>query len=1647
MDVFFIDTEITTDTKIIKKVGYWYPPADLEGVTTSLTEVRDKIAQVNPRYIAGHNFLSHDAKYLRETKVYPALRGRFIIDTMLVSMLLFPNKSTHKITKPYKTDINIENCPLQDCQQTEALLRCCLERFATFSVPVGQALALLLRETVEYRGFFNYLKLLNVPNTAVDLADLFADKVTADHDEIAVLLEQNPIEMAILLVFLHCPTEADPAAISRVILHRFPRTQAILEQLQRRDFTAQDLQTFAQNEFGMARFEFRNFNKRDGAGLWGKKQLSQEEIVQAALQNKSLLAILPTGGGKTITFQIPALIKAQSYKGLTVVISPLQALMKDQINSFREKNQNFKVVAISGFLSSVERLNAIEEVKNGIVDILYIAPEMLRTNSIFKALQSRYIERFVIDEAHCISAWGHDFRHDYHYIPHFIKDLQKKSHQKDIAVSCFTATAKPEVLDEIKKVFMDKLDLPLEEFYASAQRDNLAYRAIKADDDNDKYQKLVEILLENGNKPTIIYLPQNARQCRELSEQLVAEDRLLDLGLEIEPFYAAIDEQIENGEREGRNKSQILADFIDNKINIVVATTAFGMGIDKPDIKTVIHYEVSDSLESYLQESGRGGRGGRSESIEANCIVLFSTKDFNRMFDNLNRTKVEASEIQRIVQVIRRHKINPAIMSVKQIADAVGIDTADSSVDYRVLVNTAILELEQHDIIRRERNSTKIYATAVRGNTKNTNQMEFIQQKLANYKRSNSKLYEPMIRIMGAVIGRSKTDPIELDDLSDNLGLERDDVHHALEELAKNELIDMGNDISVYIKKTIESKLKKHFKIENRLVEHISNLPDYQNEIDLRALGDDILDKEVTGNPIRYFKKTLQSFTHLARVYKQNFSVHFRQEFAYFKEKEDIKTLIGLVKFRQKIGTAIVQYLLQQGEGEVEFASTQLKIHLEVKFNLEEKLQQFTTNSFHHILVYLSDVLRADFQLRKGRLIYHTSLVLQKKEAISQPTPYQVRAHYNHSLKSYYQRKIQAIHILIEFYRRLLNLGWAESKEYITHYFSLPYQQFITDYKFDKKMIALSVTRERYSEILTDLNDEQKKVFEDKKTRAILVIAGPGSGKTKTLVHKIASLITIENQKPEYFLMLTHGRVAANEFRQRLVKLVGNLGHQVQIMTFHAYALLLLGKRLSDNLNIGDVIGIATQRIKTGKITPPAKSILVLDEYQDVSEKTFNLIMALWDKMPRDKKIIAVGDDDQCINNFNGSDRADTRFMQEFGNRFATQIDEASESVRDNSFKQYNLLTNYRSKQNIVGIANQFATTLPNRIKNAPLIAHEKQDGLIKIVQHRDSKNMVASMAQDIIDDESDNIAVLCQTNEEVMAIYSIVKAAGVQAKYLTTQDGFRLGDLQELQFFAQQWQEHGYNAADYKLNQRFANSRHYRLAKSVIDRFLNFESHSGKQASGQFTQYLKEIEFDEFEQTKAKVIVSTMHKAKGKEFSSVYALIKNNLLGDDYTKRLVYVAMTRAKNKLYLHTERQCLAQIESYADEVTVAQHQPYQNYPIVLTMSLKDLHLSNDDALKGIKANGAMAGDKVEIYHQKVAGRDKFILRKNGQLIGVLSQPDAKNERLGAKILNLKDKGYSLNKTAEIEYMVKWYDKKQDKKQDKFYLQALCQIFMQK
>lgn len=306
---------------------------------------------------------------------------------------------------------------------------------------------------------------------AAFIHEVYAGRICA-HATVGDWVARRPAELAYALSLIHV---GDRHSITPPwVLRNFPQVEALLTSLRSKPcggcaYCDEALDV----RLGLKRiFHFDAFRTYDGAPL-------QEQAARAAVEGRSLLAVFPTGGGKSVTFQVPALLAGEACRSLTVVISPLQSLMKDQVDNL-ERKMITDAVTINGALDPIARARAFERVASGAASLLYLSPESLRSPSVERLLLGRRIERFVIDEAHCFSAWGQDFRVDYLYIGAFIKKLcQLKQLETPIPVSCFTATAKQRVVEDIQDYFRDHLGLEMVLFRAQTSRKNLQYQVLE----------------------------------------------------------------------------------------------------------------------------------------------------------------------------------------------------------------------------------------------------------------------------------------------------------------------------------------------------------------------------------------------------------------------------------------------------------------------------------------------------------------------------------------------------------------------------------------------------------------------------------------------------------------------------------------------------------------------------------------------------------------------------------------------------------------------------------------------------------------------------------------------------------------------------------------------------------------------------------------------------------------------------------------------------------------------------------------------------------------------------------------------------------------------------------------------------------------
>lgn len=336
----------------------------------------------------------------------------------------------------------------------------------------------------------------------------------------------------------------------------------------------------------------------------------QEQVIETVLQGNDAFVIMPTGGGKSMCYQLPALM----LEGTAIVVSPLIALMKNQVDAIRGHHEEDSIAHfLNSSLSKAEAVQVREDVSTGLTKLLYVAPESLTKEDNVNFLKSVRISFFAVDEAHCISEWGHDFRPEY-------RRIRKIAHQiANVPIIALTATATPKVQADIQKN-LDMKDARL--FKASFNRDNLFYEIRPK---KDALKQIVRHAKQNVGKSGIIYC-LSRKKVEQISEVLRVN------GIKALGYHAGMD---------AHQRSRIQDQFLMQDVDIIVATIAFGMGIDKPDVRFVIHYDMPKSLESYYQETGRAGRDGG----EGRCIAFYSHRDIEKLEKFLQGKPLAEQEI------------------------------------------------------------------------------------------------------------------------------------------------------------------------------------------------------------------------------------------------------------------------------------------------------------------------------------------------------------------------------------------------------------------------------------------------------------------------------------------------------------------------------------------------------------------------------------------------------------------------------------------------------------------------------------------------------------------------------------------------------------------------------------------------------------------------------------------------------------------------------------------------------------------------------------------------------------------------------------------------------------------------------------------
>lgn len=1584
--LLFLDLEVTPNGKRLLDAGAVFGSGEWHSAKLNeLLPWLDKAAVVT-----GHNLLRHDAPFLQARLGEDAMKGKPLLDTLGWSALLYADKPYHKLVKGYQLhDEDAGSDPLSDAKLCKRLLEELLGRFMQLDDGLKRVYRGLLHDKPGYGPLFQVAghateDPYHTVATAIStrFGGHYCAKSNMDH-----MVRAHPVELAHALALI--ATVEDASVLPPWVVHALPVAQDLLHTLR---FTycgstacaycneRLDPRKALQAHFNYA--EFRRFEGDADPGI-------QEQAVRAALEGRSLLTVFPTGGGKSLTFQLPALMQGELTRSLTVVISPLVSLMKDQVEVLEDRFQNVQAAHLSGLLSPLERTEVLERVEHGGIHLLYIAPETLRNPTLTRLLQRRHIARFVIDEAHCFSAWGHDFRVDYLYIAPFLKQLQEdKQLSRPIPISCFTATAKPQVIDDIRRYFKEGLGLELASFISHARRENLRYEVIPlADADAETRKRALLKLVHECERPAIVYASRTKR-VEELRSILEAS------GLSARAYHGKMK----------REEKQINQDaFMKGEAEVMVATNAFGMGVDKEDVRTVVHYNISSSLESYVQEAGRAGR---KKEIEARCCILYHESDLGGHFQLLNRSKLNQQEIDQVWRALKRlTKFRDKVSkSALELATAAGWDTEIKDLNNRVTASLAALE--DRGYVQRTLNSPRVFATGLM-----EKDLEAALGKVRAATTLTEKQQEDCARVLQRII---KSDETRVDALAEQLGMPLKQVLSTIQHLRELHVLNDAQDISAFVdlrpRAGSRSRFERITATEKALV---GLLPSGAEVISLRTLNQALIDQGIDAQMnevltlLRYWKR--RGFVRTRRVARTDHSYRI-------EPRTEPAEILRDIERRHQIALGALDHLIELSADQVS-DDTEKEEQL-VEFSLLGMQQALASGLFaEHVdgqaiqraLLFLNEA--RVIQLEDGFMVIYQRLNVER---INKDNRKRYTAEDYGHLRLHYQNRVEQIHMVGEYARQRTRSAQA-ALAYVDDYFKLDHKSFLRKYFHDRRAeITRSVTRERFAQLIGDLDTTQAAVVADSAPR-ILVVAGPGSGKTRVLVHKVANLLLLEDVKPEQFLMLTFSKAAALEFRTRVHDLVPEYRGLISITTFHGFCFDLLGQ-LGDLDKSETIITRAIQAIEQKEVDLSSianKSVIVLDEFQDVDAEQWRLIQVIA-KVAEDPRIIAVGDDDQIIYRWRG---ASPEYMASFRAHY-----KASE---------HSLLTNYRSKVSLVQLTDHLAEGIRHRMKSGkPMEAKDTTNGIQRVVEYGGGFHL-----QGLVDDVRaqhypGTTAVLTRTNEQAILAAAMLQRQGIRARHVGGSDDFQLSRLRELRAFDKMLSEAhpgvGIIPKDVwvgvrkRFLERLSANKHRSDLTDVIARFE--QDAQGQFDPGEWSAYLREIRIGDVAQAKGDtVFVSTMHKVKGREFTNVFVHLDEFPFHDEDELRLLYVACTRAMERLSIHTNSPFFPSYSAspIARETRNRRHPMPDRLDYVLNMREVDLGSCwySSDRIKRLKT-----GDTLFPTSKQFATGASPGLGQGGEAILLFAKRFKQNvlprfEHLGYRITG-----------GSVEYIVQWHNEKQ-------------------
>ena len=1554
-------------------------------------------------FVIGHNLLGHDLPRLRALAPALELLGGKVIDTLYLSPLAFPQNPYHRLVKDYKLVRDSLADPVADCHLAEQVLREQYDELARRAAASDAERAQLAAFQFCFRGatlfeshatggdgiaaVFRLLSgalpdLNQVRTTLLGRWDGRACQSAAPRLILDHLADPN-LRPVLAYAAAWLDVAGGDSVLPPWVRHRFPATARLLTALREVPCAAPDCswcRTIQDPDAQLRRwFGFAGFRAEpataDGDSL-------QRAIVRDGIAGRPLLAILPTGGGKSLCFQLPALVRSVRRGTLTVVISPLQALMKDQVDNLARKTGTTAAAAIYGMLTPPERGDVMERVRLGDVALLYISPEQLRNRSVAETLASREIGCWVFDEAHCLSKWGHDFRPDYLYAGRFIRTLAQRQQVPIPPVGCFTATAKRDVTAEILGYFRDELGLELRLFESGVERDNLRFE-VQLVGRHEKDARIHAILAEHlgadgggpqteppGDAGAAIVYAAKRKRVEELAERLMRE------GWTVAAFHAGI---------EAPEKRRIQEAFVTGELQVICATNAFGMGVDKEDVRVVIHAEVPGSLENYIQEAGRAGRDRKP----AVCVLLYDEQDIESQFGMAAMSELSRRDIAEILRGLRRARSDQdgvvVVTSGELLRDEdlrLGFDAEARDADTRVRI--AVAWLERAGLVQRDENRTFVFQgrpmvaslaeaerqiAGLRLSAAQRRRWLAILQEMLNAEPDAGFTADDLARLpafaeppdeQGRGEGTAEPGRAPVWDRGETPGQR---VLRTLHDMANAGLLRRGPQLSAFVRYKVKDHsmrvLERVGRLEAAMIEALrEQAPDAEPgewlPLSLRRLNQHLLDQDHQSNPetLRILLKGLSldgrglAGARGSLDLRQSDRDHYR-----VRLHRDLPTLTRTAERRRAIAAVVLRTLLTKIPPDAPPSAAQL-----VAFGTDE-----LTGALRRDVVLAGEIRDPLAAIDRGLMFLHehAAIVLHGGFAVFRSAmtvrilPEAKGRRYTKAqyqpLAQHYRERVFQIHVMNE-YARLGAEKVRQALALVSGYFSLGKEAFVRRWFADRReQIARATTAESFRRIVETLgNPAQTEIVAAPEDGNRLVLAGPGSGKTRVIVHRCANLVRVLRVPAHRLIVLCFNRSAALELRRRLAELIGDDARCITVQTYHGFAMRLTGRSYAERLATADAGGADTlgldrviaeavdllegrnataglgvdgdQQAIRERLLAGFRHILV-DEYQDIDADQYRLVAAIAGRSREVNgdetglTLLAVGDDDQNIYAFRG---ASTEYIRRFREDYDAEL--------------HDLVENYRSTGHIIAASNALIARNRERMKAERPIRIDRRrtsepaggrwarldghaQGRVLVLSADDAARQASVLVARIVElqrlggGDWSQCAVLARTHEVLAPIRALLEHREIPAAL--TGELPRLHRIREIDAFLGALRERDREPlhADELETLLPVNASPWRQLLERLIADWRVEAGSAAVPAVEIAEFCYETLAEQRREGRLGdgVLLTTLHGAKGLEFPHVliadggWGAAARDANAVEEERRLFYVGMTRAQETLTL--------------------------------------------------------------------------------------------------------------------------------------------------